>query len=78
MRETGESPDSAPPPPESSQNICKRCVLPEAKPNVYFNGEGVCNLCVEYASNKKTGQKNKLLESDPRSRQPFPFGQRLP
>ena len=56
-REIGGLPDCPP-------NICKQCVLPEAKPNVYFNSEGVCNLCIEYASDQKTGQKNKLLESD--------------
>jgi len=30
------------------RKICKKCVLPESKPDIWLNGEGVCNVCVDY------------------------------
>lgn len=47
-----------------SQNICNRCVLPESKPDIWLNEEGVCNICIEYWRTKGSGGINKLLESD--------------
>ena len=44
--------------------ICSRCVLPEAKPHIYFNTAGICNICLEYESEKHEEQERKLLESD--------------
>ncbi len=44
--------------------LCKKCVLPEAKPNIYFDAEGVCNLCLEFKDEKGKEQEVKLLESD--------------
>ncbi|MGE5197540.1 MAG: 7-cyano-7-deazaguanine synthase [Deltaproteobacteria bacterium] len=46
------------------QKICKRCVMPESKPNIFFNGEGVCNICVEHEANKSGDEGNTVLESE--------------
>ena len=44
--------------------ICKRCVLPEAKPYIFFNEEGICNICVEYEQSKTACDDAPLLETD--------------
>lgn len=44
--------------------LCRRCVLPEAKPHIVFDAEGVCNLCREYKERKAEEPETKLLESD--------------
>src|SRR3989344_2716590 len=41
--------------------ICQRCVLPEVKPHVWFNQDGVCNVCLDH---KKQEETPMLLESD--------------
>lgn len=47
-----------------AKTICKKCVLPEAKPHIFFHDDGICNLCHEYEADKKKEQESKLLESD--------------
>ena len=42
--------------------ICKKCVLPERKPEIILNEEGVCNVCLEYAKAKPSIEKP--LETD--------------
>jgi hypothetical protein len=44
--------------------LCKRCVLPEYKPHIYLNEEGLCNICVDFDKRKNSGQRTKLLESE--------------
>lgn len=44
--------------------ICNRCVMPESPPHIFFNDQGVCNLCVEFEKEKEEEQKHKLLETD--------------
>lgn len=34
---------------------CTKCVLPETFPNIKFNGEGVCNICLSYIPKKPLG-----------------------
>lgn len=46
------------------KNICQRCVMPEAKPHIFFNSEGICNLCLDFDQQKEEEQGAKLLESD--------------
>lgn len=41
---------------------CKRCVLPENKPNIWLNEEGICNVCIEH--DKYVNQTTKPLETD--------------
>jgi hypothetical protein len=42
--------------------ICKRCVLPEHKPDILLNAEGVCSVCLEYDKLKQP--LDKSLETD--------------
>ena len=42
--------------------ICKRCVLPESKPDIWINEDGICNICLEY--DKETQSLDKSLETD--------------
>jgi tRNA(Ile)-lysidine synthase TilS/MesJ len=44
------------------QKTCKKCVLPESKPDIWLNEEGVCNICVEHEKSKE--QSEKPLETD--------------
>lgn len=44
--------------------ICKKCVLPESKPDIVLNAEGVCNICVEYEKTKDAGRDTRALETD--------------
>jgi len=44
--------------------ICKRCVLPESKPDIYLNEEGLCNICVDFDRQRSFRQDKQLLESD--------------
>ncbi len=46
------------------RKICKRCVLPESKPDIQLNEEGVCNICIEYEKTKHSKQDIKFLETD--------------
>jgi N-acetyl sugar amidotransferase len=44
---------------------CTRCVMPDTKPDLYFDEEGVCNACRNYENRPKIdweGRKNELLE----------------
>ncbi len=44
--------------------LCAKCVLPESKPDIFFDGEGVCNICRDYEKTKKDSKKNIYLESE--------------
>jgi len=43
--------------------ICKRCIMPENKPDILLNEDGICNLCVAHDTAKKF-ETLKPLESD--------------
>lgn len=45
----------------SNEKICQRCVMPPVEGKIYFNSEGVCNLCLEH---EKKPKEQPLLESD--------------
>lgn len=32
--------------------LCKKCVNPSTRPNVYFNEDGICGVCLAYEENK--------------------------
>lgn len=34
-------------------NYCKRCIMPNTRPDQYLNNEGVCNACLSYDYQKK-------------------------
>ncbi|MBT4277568.1 hypothetical protein HOD96_02355 [Candidatus Falkowbacteria bacterium] len=40
--------------------ICKKCVLPESRPNIYLNDQEIYNVCLE---DKKQDKEEKLLKS---------------
>jgi len=44
--------------------LCARCVLPESKPDIWLDDEGICNVCREAEKNKTLVDKVKPLESD--------------
>ena len=44
--------------------ICKKCVLPESKPDIFLNDAGICNICLEYESRKNSIDDRKPLETD--------------
>jgi len=44
--------------------VCKRCVLPESKPDIWLNEEGICNICIEYNKTKDSAENTGLLETD--------------
>jgi len=44
--------------------ICSRCVLPESKPDIWLDGEGICNVCREAEKSKAEIENIKPLESD--------------
>lgn len=43
--------------------ICSNCIMPEHKPGIYLNDDGVCNLCVAHQRAEKY-ETQKPLESD--------------
>jgi hypothetical protein len=44
--------------------ICKKCVLPESKPDIWLNDDGVCNVCLEYEKTKEGREEAKNLETE--------------
>lgn len=38
--------------------------MPESKPEIYLNEDGVCNLCVEYRQNREKIQQVRMVETD--------------
>jgi len=46
------------------QAICRKCVLPEASPDISLDGEGVCNICRAYEKNKALNSKTDFLETE--------------
>ena len=39
--------------------LCKKCVLPNTRPNLSFDNNGVCSACISHQSLKKVNWKNK-------------------
>lgn len=42
--------------------LCKKCVLPESKPDIWLNEAGICNVCLEHE--KLELSVDKTLETD--------------
>jgi tRNA(Ile)-lysidine synthase TilS/MesJ len=49
---------------DNSRLLCKKCILPESRPDIWLNSEGVCNICLGVDKSRSAKQKNRLLESD--------------
>jgi N-acetyl sugar amidotransferase len=43
---------------------CKRCVMPETKPDLYIDGEGVCSACRSYEQRKEVDWRVRRQELD--------------
>jgi N-acetyl sugar amidotransferase len=41
---------------------CKKCILPNTRPNLLLNEEGVCNACIEYNSKPSINWVSRLKE----------------
>ena len=41
--------------------ICKYCIQPDTRPNVYFNEEGICGACL-WEKEKKTIDWDNFFE----------------
>ncbi len=39
--------------------LCKKCLLPNTKPDLLFNDEGVCSACYRYENRKKIDWENR-------------------
>lgn len=48
----------------NERKICKKCVLPEVKPDIWLNEEGICNVCIEYEKTKNSNERSRVLETD--------------
>lgn len=44
--------------------FCKRCVLPESKPDIWLNEEGICNVCIEHDTLTRDNEEAKNLETE--------------
>jgi len=44
--------------------ICKKCVLPESKPDIWLNEDGICNVCIEYNKTKDDNNGTRSLETE--------------
>ncbi len=46
------------------QRICSRCVLPESKPDIRLNEDGLCSVCVEFDKSRSCDYQRAALETD--------------
>lgn len=41
---------------------CKRCVMPDTRPGITFNEEGICSACQSYDNRKNVDYKKRFEE----------------
>ena len=46
------------------RRICKKCVMPENKPDIILNEEGICNICTSYEAVKNQSEAKQPMETD--------------
>jgi len=44
--------------------VCKKCVLPESKPDIWLNEDGICNVCIDYHMTKDDNEGTRSLETE--------------
>lgn len=44
--------------------ICRKCVLPESKPDIFLNETGICNICAAHEQGKQAAPEPPMLETD--------------
>ena len=42
-------------------NYCKRCIMPDTRPDQYQSSEGVCNACLSFDFQKKIDWNQRKL-----------------
>jgi tRNA(Ile)-lysidine synthase TilS/MesJ len=47
-----------------SQRLCKKCVLPECKPDIWLREDGTCNICVDFEKSRISTQSVVLPETE--------------
>jgi 3'-phosphoadenosine 5'-phosphosulfate sulfotransferase (PAPS reductase)/FAD synthetase len=47
--------------PEEKIKRCKKCIMPETYPNIYFDNNGVCNFCLDYKPETEILGRDKLV-----------------
>jgi N-acetyl sugar amidotransferase len=47
---------------ENKMKYCKRCVMPDTKPDLYFDEEGVCNACRNYENRPGIDWQKRKVE----------------
>lgn len=47
-----------------NRTICRKCVLPEAPPDILLDGEGICSICRAYEKDRMISSKGGLLETE--------------
>ena len=52
---------------KKSMNYCKRCIMPDTRPDQYLNAQGVCNACLSFDYQKKINWELILLPGDTKS-----------
>jgi hypothetical protein len=49
---------------QGADMLCNKCVLPESKPYIRLDSDGVCNICREYEKTASYNNGTRLLETD--------------
>lgn len=44
--------------------LCKRCILPESPPEIWFGADGICSVCLDFDKEQEVNPKQKLHETD--------------
>ena len=42
--------------------VCKKCLMPNSRPRVSFNSNGICNACVKAENNAKIDWNERKSE----------------
>ncbi|MFA6384507.1 MAG: 7-cyano-7-deazaguanine synthase [Candidatus Omnitrophota bacterium] len=48
----------------SPKAVCVKCVLPESKPDIWLDSQGVCNICREHEKSSGRSQQTVFLETE--------------
>ena len=43
-------------------NYCKRCIIPDTRPDQYLNNDGVCNACLSFDLQNKVDWNQRKLD----------------
>ncbi len=46
------------------RRLCAKCVMPENKPDIVLNEDGICNICLSYEAVRDQTEANQPMETD--------------